>query len=64
MQFYEEHAYPLARTAVDRALAESHVEPRRITHLITVSCTGFMAPGVDVDLINEVGCCQRLSGFT
>jgi len=55
MQFYEQHAYPLAREAVERALAEAALDPRRVTHLITVSCTGFMAPGVDVELIDGLG---------
>jgi alpha-pyrone synthase len=26
-----------------------------VTHLVTVSCTGFMAPGVDVALIEGLG---------
>jgi len=55
MQLYEEHAYPMARTAVVRALDESALDPCEITHLITVSCTGFMSPGVDVTLMNDLG---------
>jgi predicted naringenin-chalcone synthase len=31
------------------------IEAQRITHLITVSCTGFQAPGVDLALIHQLG---------
>ena len=30
-------------------------DARRLTHLITVSCTGFSAPGIDFDLIARFG---------
>ena len=29
--------------------------PESITHLVTVSCTGFVAPGVDLALIDGLG---------
>jgi predicted naringenin-chalcone synthase len=51
MQFYQEHAFPLAYEAARRALLDSPFEAGDITHLITVSCTGFAAPGVDIDLM-------------
>ncbi len=41
MAFYEEHAPPMARRAVAAALARAKIEPQQITHLVTVSCTGF-----------------------
>lgn len=53
MAFYEEHAPGLARQAVGRALEDSGVAPIEITHLVTVSCTGFGSPGVDIDLIQH-----------
>src|SRR5205085_4734747 len=31
------------------------ISPQQITHLITVSCTGFAAPGVDVQLLSSLG---------
>ena len=55
MHFYEQHAWPLAERSSALALAEAGLEPREITHLITVSCTGFAAPGIDVALINRLG---------
>jgi predicted naringenin-chalcone synthase len=32
-----------------------HIRPSEITHLITVSCTGFSAPGFDIHLVKELG---------
>src|SRR5690349_16323288 len=47
MELYEEFAFPLALKACEDALHSSAIQPSEITHLITVSCTGFSAPGVD-----------------
>jgi alpha-pyrone synthase len=52
MQAYAREAPPLALAAARRALAASGVRPADITHLVTVSCTGFNAPGVDLALVN------------
>ncbi|MCA9235625.1 MAG: type III polyketide synthase [Planctomycetales bacterium] len=54
MAVYCEEAPVLARQAAAAALADAEVEPAAITHLVTVSCSGFAAPGVDVDLINSL----------
>src|SRR5262249_30585542 len=35
--------------------ARGGVTPEELTHLITVSCTGFSAPGVDIALIKRLG---------
>lgn len=55
MDAYAQHALPLACTAARRALDESNSSPEEIAHLITVSCTGFSAPGLDVQLIETLG---------
>lgn len=52
---YESDAAPLALRSARSALEESGVSPTTITHLVTVSCTGFAAPGVDVALIRGLG---------
>lgn len=52
---YTQEAPPLAASACREALEQSGLAPARITHLITVSCTGFFAPGPDVRLIKELG---------
>jgi predicted naringenin-chalcone synthase len=55
MQYYQQHALPLALRASRDALLEADLPPRQVTHLITVTCTGFMAPGVDLGLIGQLG---------
>jgi len=55
MQMYAEEARPLALRAAAAALKESRCEADSITHLVTVSCTGFQAPGVDLAIIQGLG---------
>ncbi len=54
MQRFEQTAGQLAVAAARRALGEAEVDPQHITHLITVSCTGFAAPGFDLELCREL----------
>jgi predicted naringenin-chalcone synthase len=51
MDLYAQMAGPLALRAAGEALDSSGLAPEAITHLVTVSCTGFRAPGVDVEII-------------
>jgi predicted naringenin-chalcone synthase len=51
MRRYAREAPPLALRAVQAALEQAQLPPERITHLITVSCSGFQAPGVDLALM-------------
>ena len=55
MRLYEEHAPALAHGAAAGAITSAGVPADRVTDLIVVSCTGFSAPGVDVDLIESLG---------
>ena len=55
MKRYEKEAGPLAFAAVRQALLESGLPAKELTHLITVSCTGFFAPGLDLALVKEFG---------
>jgi alpha-pyrone synthase len=52
MKLYAQFAAPLAIQAARRAVAQSRFKPEKITHLVTVSCTGFCSPGVDFALID------------
>ncbi len=54
MEAFRVHASSLALKACQRALDESPISAQQITHLITISCTGFHAPGVDCDLIDQL----------
>lgn len=52
--WYREHATPLAIDAARVALDQAQVPIEQITHLVTVSCTGFDAPGVDLGIIKSL----------
>lgn len=55
MRWYGEQARPLALQSATAALDDSGLNAADITHLVTVSCTGFDAPGVDAHLIEHLG---------
>jgi predicted naringenin-chalcone synthase len=53
MRHYEMEAPVLAQRAVEKLnLGERKSE---ITHLIVTSCTGFSAPGIDLEMIHRIG---------
>lgn len=49
MDCYEQHAFPLARRALDQ------LDLTNISHLIVTSCTGFYAPGIDHQILQHYG---------
>ncbi len=55
MEAYRRHAAPLAEQAAREALTAAAIDPNEITQLITVSCSGFSAPGVDIALVSRLG---------
>lgn len=55
MRAYAEHAPRLARQAACQALHDARVEPRDIDVVISVSCTGYLVPSLDVQLAAEIG---------
>ena len=78
MTEYEHWSKKLAKDAVARLLEETGCAPSSVKRLITISCTGFYAPGIDYYLINEfqfpvsvqrthigfMGCAAALVGLT
>jgi predicted naringenin-chalcone synthase len=50
MAVYNRHAPTLSVDAIRDCLAHKH-RPENITHLITVSCTGMSAPGLDLQVM-------------
>ncbi len=58
---FEHEAPGLATIAAKHALTECKVDPGTITHLICVSCTGLMSPGLDAALINRLGLPSTIS---
>ncbi len=55
MACYAEWAPRLATEAGVRALTDAGIDARRVTHLVTVSCTGFVAPGIDAGVVEGLG---------
>jgi len=55
MTRFADEAGPLAKSSAEFALHEAGLAPEEITHLVTVSCTGFYAPGIDRALITRLG---------
>jgi predicted naringenin-chalcone synthase len=51
MRRFEQHAPELAQAAVERLALETDRE--RITHLLITCCTGFSAPGVDIEVVER-----------
>ena len=60
MKTYSQLAPELALRAARNALEEAGVVPKTIAHLITVSCTGFAAPGVDLALIEGLNLSRQV----
>ncbi|WP_201979007.1 type III polyketide synthase [Hymenobacter rubidus] len=56
MAVYRREALPLATEAVRDCLRQvPDVAASSITHLVTVSCTGMYAPGLDIELVQVLG---------
>lgn len=55
MGWYANAAARLAVQSAGDALENAGVGATAVTHLVTASCTGFEAPGVDVGLIDALG---------
>jgi alkylresorcinol/alkylpyrone synthase len=53
MQQFFISAIPLSIDAVNACINPEQL--KTITHLITVSCTGMAAPGLDIELVQELG---------
>lgn len=49
MKIYNREALPLSVLSINDCLKDK-ISPKEITHLITVSCTGMSAPGLDLQI--------------
>ena len=77
MYQYNRFAASLSVDAIRHCLSHTRTRPEEITHLITVSCTGMSAPGLDIQVmelmelpksisrssINFMGCYAALHGL-
>jgi predicted naringenin-chalcone synthase len=56
MREYQKHAISLSTAAIKNCLEDRPaIAPAEITHLITVSCTGMYAPGLDIEIVKTLG---------
>jgi len=56
MILYQKEALPLAKIAITNCLLNRNLTNlNAVTHLITVSCTGMYAPGLDLDILETLG---------
>jgi predicted naringenin-chalcone synthase len=77
MNEYEKWSKRLSKEAVAKLIEDNNFDPAKIERLITISCTGFFAPGLDYYLIEEfkipqsvkrtnigfMGCAASITGF-
>ncbi|TXE14831.1 type III polyketide synthase [Algoriphagus aquimarinus] len=54
MEVFRQTAPGLCEEAVTSCLAKTEIKPSEITHLILVSCTGMVAPGVELELMKRL----------
>lgn len=54
-EFYRNEAIKLSLSSSIDCLNQTQVDAKEVTHLITISCTGMYAPGLDIDLVNQLG---------
>ena len=55
MRLYKEHALSLAMSAIHQCMTEQPaIQLSDITHVITVSCTGMYAPGLDIEITHQL----------
>lgn len=53
MELYHKHATDLSILAIKDCITE-YIDPKEITWLITVSCTGLSAPGLDISIMQKL----------
>ncbi len=78
MVHYEKWSKKLVFEAVEKAFSNPEINAKDITRVITISCTGFFAPGLDYEIINKfnipknvkrsnigfMGCAASIIGFS
>ncbi|NLR93612.1 type III polyketide synthase [Flammeovirga agarivorans] len=62
LEKFNKSAVPLAVEAVKNCIPEDQL--KEITHLVTISCTGISAPGIDIDLIKALSLSSKTTRTT
>lgn len=60
MRAFHTHAVELSAEAIEQCMTASRYLLKDITHLITVSCTGLSAPGLDIELMKKLGLMKNI----
>lgn len=63
MKVFADSAPDLGEEAIRNCLQKSNQSPQSITHLILVSCTGMVAPGVELELMRRLGMRDEVERF-
>jgi predicted naringenin-chalcone synthase len=59
MQWYADHAAWISINAIEKCI-NGKIGKEQITHLITVSCTGMSAPGLDLEIMEKMGLMRNI----
>lgn len=59
MEWYDNNASKLSVNAIEKCI-NNKIDKKEITHLITVSCTGMSAPGLDLQIMEAMGLPQNI----
>ncbi|GEO10577.1 chalcone synthase [Segetibacter aerophilus] len=59
IDLFESNALALSVAAIKECV-KNFIEPEEITHLITVSCTGMSAPGLDLQIAEDLGLSNKV----
>ncbi len=54
MKYYSDNAADISINTIAKCI-KGKIESKEITHLITVSCTGMSAPGLDLEIMEAIG---------
>ncbi len=52
---FMQEALQLAQVACEQTLEKAALKPEQVTHIITISCTGMSAPGLEIQLLQRLG---------
>lgn len=58
---YAQRAVPLAVESSRAAIDDARIDRGAVTHLVTASCTGFSAPGWDLELVRRLGMSESIA---
>lgn len=61
LEVYRKSAITLSIQAIRNCIITPSFNYKSITHLIVVSCTGMYAPGLDIDLVKQLGLRENIN---